>query len=249
METGGGLVPMEFFVTQAPQFTLYGDGMAVFKPLPNAEGLGSGKPYPAFLTGEMSEADVQELLAFALGEGGLRDAKDSYDYTQIADASTTLFDVDAGGTRKRVSVYALMEAAADGPDQADRNALAKLSQRLTNFETEARAGAVDSVAEYDPDAYRVVMFEQLGQGLAENVKVIEWPWPDLKPADFTKTDRRGAERVMTRGEVAKLISVPNGGQMAIWVKTPTGVNVEFAVRPLLPNEVATSEGTEAPAGS
>lgn len=249
MEWGGGLVPMEFFVTQAPQFTLYGDGTVVFKPLPDGVASTVGKPYPPFLTGKMPEVEVQELLSFALSDGGLGAAKDAYDYPRIADASTTVFDVDADGIHKRVSVYALTEAQADRPDQADRNALSALAQRLNKFETEARAGAVDSVVEYDPDTYRVVMFEQLGQGLAENVRVIEWPWPDLEPADFSKADGRGAERLMTRDEVAKLTSVPNGGQQGIWVMTPAGGNVEFVVRPLLPNEVPAPEGTEAPASS
>jgi hypothetical protein len=41
---------------------------------------------------------------------------------------------------------------------------------------------------------------------------------------------------MTRAQVGKLTSVPNGGQMAIWVKAPSGNYVSFAVRPLLPDE-------------
>src|SRR4051812_41228945 len=134
MESGGGLVPMEFFVTQAPQFTLYGDGTVVFMPLPDPNGFASARPYPPFLTGTMAEKDVQDLLSFALNDGGLADAKDSYDYPMIADASTTLVDVDAGGVHKHVSVYALLEATNDGPDQADRNALGKLMQRLAKFE-------------------------------------------------------------------------------------------------------------------
>ena len=31
--------------------------------------------------------------------------------------------------------------------------------------------------------------------------------------------------------------VPNGGHIGIWVTTPDGVNVQFGIRPLLPDEV------------
>ena len=157
----------------------------MFEPLPSAEGLRSGKPYPAFLTGKMAEVDVQELLAYALATGGLRDAKDSYDYLQIADASTTLFNVDAGGLSKHVSVYALMEETAVGADEADRNGLAKLAQRLSKFDNRSARGRCRLRRRVRPCRIsRRRCSNSSAQGLAENVKVIEWPWPDLKPADF-----------------------------------------------------------------
>jgi hypothetical protein len=36
------------------------------------------------------------------------------------------------------------------------------------------------------------------------------------------------------------MEVPNGGHIGIWVTTPDGANVQFGVRPLLPDEVETS---------
>jgi hypothetical protein len=47
---------------------------------------------------------------------------------------------------------------------------------------------------------------------------------------------------MTRDEVQQLTNVPNGGQMGIWVKAPDGSLVEFAVRPMLPDEMPPAKG-------
>ncbi len=239
MEFGGGLVPMEYFATQMPQFTLYGDGTAVFRPLPDADGVDFNEPYPAFLTAHLDEAQVHELLAYALHEGGLATAKDHYDDFMIADAGTTNFIIHAGGVDKAVSVYALMEAGATGEDQADRNAMAKLQHRLNNFETEARAAG--QVTDYDAEAYKVTLYDEPTWSPAEGVEVIDWPWKDIKPTDFTPTSTGlGAIKILTRDEVAQLTDVPNGGQTSIWVKTDKADYVEFAVRPLLPDEIATN---------
>lgn len=236
MEQGGGFVPMEFLVTQAPQFTLYGDGTVVFRPLPDASGVAFGDPLPPFLTGRVSEADVQALLAYALDTGHLRDAKDFYMDATIADAPSTYFVIKADGVDKTVNVYALGIDVQNSPDAADRAAFADLAKRLGSFETEARAGAVDAVVSYDPDLYRVTLFDQAGA--EPQTQPIDWPWKDLTPADFVKGDEPGAVKMLTREQTSKLIDVPNGGQMSIWVKAPDGSVVEFGVRPLLPDEAA-----------
>jgi hypothetical protein len=239
VEWGGGFVPPNTTVTQAPQFTLYGDGTAVFESLPDVNGTTFNEPKPALLTGHMPEPRVQELLNYALHEGGLANAKTSYDFPGVADAGTTTFTINAGGVDKMVSVYALMEGTNQGPDQADREALNTLQQRLTNFETEARSGGTESVADYDPDAYKVVMFDDLGGTPPAGVEPIQWPWQDVRPTDFVQTGTNpGAMLSMSREQVAKLTSVPNGGQLSIWVETPDGTDVTFALRPWLPDEAA-----------
>jgi hypothetical protein len=238
MEFGGGLVPMEFFATQMPQFTLYGDGTAVFRPLPDADGTSYNEPYPPLLMAHLSETQIQELLHYALYDGGLATAKDHYDDLTIADAGTTNFTIRAGDVDKAVSVYALMESGATGADQADRNAMGKLQQRLRAFETEARAAG--EVADYDAEAYKVTLYDEPTWSPAEGVTVIEWPWNDVQPSDFTANSTGlGATKVLSRDYVAKLTTVPNGGQTAIWAKTKNGTLFEFALRPLLREEIAT----------
>jgi hypothetical protein len=235
MEQGGGFVPMEFLVTQAPQFTLYGDGTVVFRPLPDPTGAALGAALPPFLTGKMTEADVQVLLAYALDTGRLRDAKDFYMDATIADAPSTIFTVNADGVAKTVNVYALGIDEQDSPDATDRAAFSDLADRLGSFETEARAGAVDAVVNYDPEFYRVTLFDQVGD---PQTPPIAWPWTDLVPVDFVSTDGPGFVKVLTREQTAKLMDVPNGGQMSIPVTAPDKSVVEFGVRPLLPDEAA-----------
>ena len=238
VEWGGGFVPVNTIVTDAPQFTLYGDGTAVFQSLPGASGVDFDQPRPPFLMGHMSEAQMQELLRFALTDGDLAQAKTNYDFPGVADAGSTIFTISAGGVEKTVSVYALVEGS-DGPDQADRDKLMALQQRLTNFETEARNGAVDVVSEYDPTAYKVVLFDDHGGGPAQGTDAIDWPWTDVQPRDFVKADESAwATLSMSRAQVAKLTTVPNGGQLSIWVKAPDGSLLDFAVRPWLPEELA-----------
>ena len=94
---------------QAPAFTLYGDGTIIFRntikeALP---AVGSVMPLHPFRTAKMNEEQIQTLLEFALGEGGLGAARAEYLDMMVSDASTAVFTVNAGGLAKTVSVYAL----------------------------------------------------------------------------------------------------------------------------------------------
>ena len=57
----------------------------------------------------MDEEGIQALLLYALDTGRLANAKDDYDNPMIADAGTTIFNLNAGGEEKVVTVYALFE--------------------------------------------------------------------------------------------------------------------------------------------
>jgi hypothetical protein len=60
MESGGGFVPMEFLLTQAPSFTLYGDGTVIYQQTGDAGPLG-GQGLPPFRVGHLDEDGVQAL--------------------------------------------------------------------------------------------------------------------------------------------------------------------------------------------
>ena len=89
IEQGGGFVPMEYQATNAPGFTLYGNGVVVFQPTvaifpePDANGVSRLVPWR---TGKLDETQVQELLEFALTNGGLGTARADYIAGGIADA-------------------------------------------------------------------------------------------------------------------------------------------------------------------
>ena len=238
MEQGGGFVPMEFFATHAPQFTLYGDGTVVYQDS-EQPAFGFGGPLPPFMSGKMSEEGIQALLQYALGTGRLAGARETYDNPMIADAPSTMFVINAAGLSKVVNIYALGESMPGVPDQADRAGFFLLAELLRTFDKEADAGTVTDVQPYDANIYRATMYDQMGGQPAAEPR--DWPWADVTLEDFPKGDEPGAIRMMSREEVAQLVEVPNGGAMAIWVVAPDDTLVQFAFRPLLPDEEAALE--------
>jgi hypothetical protein len=238
LEEGGGFVPMEFAASQAPQFTLYGDGRVVFQPTvdvfpePGPDGIIRGIPWR---TAQLDAAQIEELLTFALGQGGLGAARDNYGNDMVADAGTSIFTVNAGGLNKTVSVYALGFDDANAADQIPRRAFKLLADRLRDFD---RRGTI-ATDPYVPTGYRGVLLEREGEPQA---KPIAWPWPTLKVSDF-KADINAAgalqfpHRTMTADEVAALkLDNIQGGIQGITIAGPDGKTYTFVLRPLLPQE-------------
>jgi hypothetical protein len=237
-EEGGGFVMPAFLATQAPHFTLYGDGTIVFRnpTLDPPPAVGSVIPMNPMRAARLSEEQIQDLLAYALGEGGLGVARPEYPNDQVADASTAVFTINAGGLSKTVSVYALgmeLEGAADGPA---RRAFRALGDRLQNID----AGGTFASAEYVPIAYRGVLLD--GQPGAPDARA--WPWPGIAPSDFVSNVDPNAfqlpMRVMAAAEVEGLGITPfTGGFQGLRLIGPDDGKVySFSARPLLPDEAA-----------
>jgi hypothetical protein len=231
LERGGGFVPMEFNASAAPGFTLYGNGVIVFQPtvttFPEPDANGVVRPVP-WRTGSLDEGQIQELLEFALTNGGLGTARDSYISDGIADAPNTIFTIHAGGIDKTVVVNALSEE-----DQLARKAFFQLAKRLDDFD---RGGTIPSDV-YAPDRFRGVIFERDNQpGLATTA----WPWAALTPADFKggPPDNPGfPRRTMTTAEIAELkLTDIEGGVQGITLEAPDGKLYTFILRPLLVDE-------------
>jgi hypothetical protein len=236
-EVGGGFVPFGYFVTQAPTFTLYGDGTVIFRDetaSPQAPD-GSVSRMVPFMTARLSEAQIQALLAFALDEGGLATARDSYPYDMIADAPSSIFEIHADGIDKTVSVYALGIDGPDVPDTTDRRTFEVLAEVLRTFDP-GEAPASD----YQPDRYRGVLQEPW-EGV-ETEAAIDWPWPEVTPADFTAPatpDGLGFEsHTFTADEIAALgLDGLEGGAQGIVLRDPDGTTLHIlALRPLFPDE-------------
>ena len=109
LDEGGGLMIRGGGATLVPPFTLYGDGTVVFRnpmlePPPAVGPVMVGNP---MRTAKLDEDQIQDLLDFALTEGGLGVAKLQYDNPMLADAGTAIFTIRAGGLDKTVNVYAL----------------------------------------------------------------------------------------------------------------------------------------------
>ena len=232
-EQGGGFVPMDFFATQAPQFTLYGDGTVLFRdnslpapPHPNPT-LASLAP---FQTARLDEPAMQAFLRFALANSGLGVARASYRAGNVADAPTTVFTINAGGLSKTVSVEALGFDRPDDPDAAIVKALERLAERVGSFGSD-----VDGETTWSPPRWRGVLTPN-----ATNPSM-PWPWTDLTPADFVQHVGADAPRfpihTLTPVQVAKLgLSGIDGGFSGLGLIGPDGKGYTFALRPIFPDE-------------
>ena len=153
-----------------------------------------------FRTARLSEDQIQATLERAIGEGGLGAARPKYENNMVADASTAIFTVNAGGLKKTVSVYAL---GMDDPTSADvlaRAAFQKLAASLGDFD---HGGTIPTEL-FVPTGYRGILLDG-GPGRPNARK---WPWPDLTPSDFVApADPNSFQlpvRVLTAAEVAAL---------------------------------------------
>ena len=237
-EEGGGFVMPAFLATQAPIFTLYGDGTIIFRnpALDPLEPVGSVLPMRPFRIARLSEAQVQDLLTRALGEGGLGIARPDYPNNQISDAATAVFTVDAGGVKKTVSIYALGLEIENTPDAPARAGFKKLADQLGNIDD---GGAIPT-NEYSPERYRGILLE--GQPGAPDAK--PWPWTDIAPVDFVSNGDPNAfqlpAREMTAEEVRAIGIEPFAGgfQGLTLIGPEDGKVYSFSLRPLLPDETA-----------
>lgn len=228
LESGGGFVPIDFLATNAPIFTLYGDGRVVWRdvsaPLP--EPIGSVSPLSPFRTVRLTEPAIQSLLEDALGRGGLQDAAATY-MGSGADLPTTTFTINANGLTKTVSASPLSieMQPQGGPIIA---ALVGLNDRLQGF------GAIVGESDlYTPTTYRGIL---MPLDAAFNPPV-DWPWTTITPADF-KAD--GNEllllHTLTADDVAKLgLKGIEGGFQGLTLQSG-GTFYSFSLRPLLPDE-------------
>jgi len=238
MEEGGGFIRPEFLLTQGPIFTLYGDGTVIFRdnratPPQTNDGIGHALPYR---TARLTEQQVQAFLDQAINSGALGIARANYNSGSVADIPATTFTLKAGGLNKTVSVVALGMDVKPGPDALTLTALAKLADRLRQFDQ----GGTFATEIYKPSRYRGTLWDS---GVANDAGTKAWPWPNLKPADFTAPADPNAltfpRRTLTADEVAQLGIIDfEGGLQQVSLKGPDGKVYSFALRPLLPDEPA-----------
>lgn len=233
-EVGGGFVPVGFFATQAPFFSLYGDGTVIYRdetaplPEPGPDGIVRGHP---FRVARLDLAQVQELLRFALTEGGLGIARERYDAPNVADAPTTTFVIRAAGLDKTVSVYALGLETPEAADALARRAFRRLDERLRGLISSGSLGG----DVWRPDRWRGTLSEAMPVGAP-----VPWPWPDVAPADFVADPASNVwlpRRTMTPAEVEALgLEDIEGGFHGLELAGPDGKVYVFGLRPLLPDE-------------
>jgi hypothetical protein len=227
-EEGGGFVPVDFLATQAPSFTLYGDGTVVFRDSQATppEPVGNVNRSVPFQTIRLGEEGIQTLIEQALGPGGLGIALGPY-MGLGADIPTATFTINADGREKQVSVIGL------SPDMHPQDTLIVTS--LANFAERLRTFGNDVAGEvvYEPTGYRGTL-QKIDQA---NGAVVDWPWTDVAPGDFTS----GANdflllHPLTPAQVSAL-AIPGveGGMLGLNIQKD-GKLYALALRPLLPDE-------------
>jgi len=232
-DLGVGELEGEFF-QPGPEFTLYGDGTVIFRhdlerpPLPEGAIVRAGP----FMTAHLDEDQVQALLLFALGEGGLADACDSYPTQDIDGYGSVTLRVAASGIERSVDVAGL-------------SPLGQLLARLGSFDP----GVSVETQVWAPDRYWGNLFEAASAieiGLLPDpgdAGSWPWPWPDVPVSEFVGRDEGGwignPRRVMSRDEAAVLGLDRNGGVVQrVYLIGADGTIYAFSMWPMQPDEAA-----------
>ena len=215
-----------------PEFTLYGDGTVVFRneraQLPPAEGpIVRARP---FRIAHLDEDQIQSLLRFALGEGGLRDACERYETRDIDGFASGVVTVRTGDLVKRV------EGVSASP-------LGPLTDHLRNFDRETSI----PTSVWVPARYWGSLLgagPYVEQGLLPDPRdtgAVPWPWPGIAPAEFVGlADYSAGRRVMSAEEAAVLGLSDNGGVVQrIYLLGPDGKTIySFSLWPMVPDETS-----------
>lgn len=228
MTVAGGLPYPGDTVEEPARFTLYGDGHVIYLVLSQ-----SSETAFELRHAQLSEGKMATQLEFALREGGLATAREHYTTFDepIYDAGTTVFEINAVGFDKTVSVYAL---GWDGtnPDQDARARFLGLEREL-DYRDEVASGEATDLGAYRPEAYRLTLDNPFGPLIANT----EWPWTNLDPATIALNsdgDRVGA---ITPEQAAELAVPPESAPDTIVATGPDGVDYLIRIRPLLPDEL------------
>ena len=221
----------EFF-QPGPEFTLYGDGTVVFRndraEHPRVDGpIVRARP---FTLAHLTEEQIQVLLQFALGEGGLVAACDRYEHRDTDAYGFLVITLQTDNFNKRVDV--------GGPSP-----VGALIERLADYDP----GPSVSTRNWAGDRHWGNLFEAASAieiGLLPDpadVGIFAWPWPSIAPADFVGRDEGGwgdTRRVMSSAEAAVLGLSNHGGVVQrVYLLGPDGVTIySFSLWPMQPDE-------------
>lgn len=263
--SAGGMLPVHMQATQTPLFVLTGDGRVIVPGMQTLEF--PGPILPVLLERTLTEEGIQLVLA-ALEETNLfvGDLENRVMQSMIADASDTIFTVDAGGRTSVVTVFALSMLPPDmepppGADPAELEAyqvLSRLNDRLTTLETwlPEDAWETDTWQPYQPEALRLYVRDVTDEPIDQDLPGQEVAWPtEEDPAAFGEELPAwgdGTRCSVVEGDAGAtwLAALSEANQNTVWTSGDRRYAIQ--VRPLLPHEprtcepAAVSSGTLAP---
>lgn len=253
VESRGGFVPVDFLASQVPAFVLLGDGRVIMLGAQTLEF--PGPALPPLMERTLTEEGIQAILEairdtdlFAV-DLELRGAQNI-----VADASDTVFTVDAGGDEVTVSVYGLGsfmpgQELPQGVSSAEVEAhavLQQLNDQLMSLDTwlPAEAWEDEGWQPYEPEALRLYVRDVSGEPVEGGdmpQQRLEWP-TDSDPAAFGEeqaTFGNGTRCGVVEGDEAAtwLEALRNANQLTLWLPDgDEGARFTVVPRPLLPYE-------------
>jgi hypothetical protein len=264
VEDVGGFAMVSMLATRVPIFALYGDGRVIMQGAQTLEF--PGPALPPLIERTMTEDGIQAVLEaiedteLFTGDLELRGAQNF-----VADATDTVFHLNANDSEVTVSVYALgmldpsLGGNFEGVEQAEIDAHATLSQlrdALMTIDTSVPDDAWEAEGwqPYEPEAFRLYVRDVSGEpvegGDLPN-QVREWPTDD-DPAAFGEEQPLfgdGTRCGVVEGEAAAtwFADLSAANQNSLW--TSDGEN-RFTVvpRPLLPGDEPVCPEEFGPAG-
>ena len=202
MDVSLGFVPEVVRQLSMPTFTLYGDGTAIYRP----QG-GTFDAPPPLQQAQLSVAQMEDLIGFALGAGGIAAADAVYDNMFVTDQPTTNFILDAFGVDKTVSVYALgFPPPEPSPDDAELARLTRLGETLSDFDAWVADGGATAEGAYEPTQYLATISPVSPD---DTTPAAEWPVADVTLV--TPSELSTEWVVLTPEQVAQVTTVPSGG--------------------------------------
>ncbi len=112
VDNTGGFVPVQFMATRLPAFVLLGDGRVIVQGAQTLEF--PGPALPALIERTLTEEGIQEVLRGVEGTNLFTaDLELNGAQSMVADATNTVFILNAGGRDVTVSVYALGMVSPD----------------------------------------------------------------------------------------------------------------------------------------
>jgi hypothetical protein len=248
----GGMIPVQFQVTAMPTFVMLGNGRVFVSGAVPA--IFPGPALPPILERTLTPDGIQSVLE-AVEDTGLftADVELRGAAGMVADASDTVFTLNAAGRQVTVTVYALGMVAPDmepppGMSSAEVEAhrvLAQLNEALAAIDTAVAAEdwEGEGFRPFEPEAFRLYVRDATGEpvdeGIGEDVR--DWPTDDDPATAGEEVDffGDGTRCAVVEGDAAAswFAELTEATQVTQW--TTDGTN-RFSVqaRPLLPYEEA-----------
>jgi hypothetical protein len=253
VEEVGGFAMPQMLATRVPTFVLLGDGRVIMQGAQTLEF--PGPALPPLIERSLNEQGIQEVLQAVQATGMFgsdRHLRGAMNF--IADATDTVFRVNAGGRSVAVSVYGLglLDPSVGAPENMNaaeveaHATLSALRDWLMTLDAEigAEGWETEGWQPYEPDAFRLYVRDVTGEPREGDLQgqVREWP-TDEDPAAFGEEQEGfgdGTRCGVVEGETAGTwyAELSQANQNTLWTD---GGERRFSVqpRPLLPHEEPT----------